>query len=209
MGTLIEGGTTIRDYDANLNTSGNHINFIVPVYVREGAIIPTVELEQYVGQLNQLGMPNPITLNIYPGQSGFYNMYLDDGVSRSSAPTEAHPAEFGGDEQAKGEYRQTQISHTYTAAQSREIKVVRVHDNYTPKYEKYFFVAILHDPSETKGISGCLNNVKIAGLVVNKVPDGSALAASSVNAWYYNDSINISFIKVFDSSSISLVVEYH
>lgn len=215
LGLPIEGGTTIRDYDANLNTYGNHINFIVPVYVREGAIIPTVELEQYVGQLNQLGMPNPITLNIYPGQSGFYNMYLDDGVSRSSAPTEAHPAEFGGDEQAKGEYRQTQISHTYTAAKSREIKVVRVHDNYTPKYEKYFYVAILHDPSEKTSFTGSLKSIKIAGQVVNMVPGGTidqrsaALAASPVNAWYYNESINISFIKVFDNSSITIEAEYN
>jgi hypothetical protein len=38
----------VRDFDANLNLSGNHINFIVPIYVRAGAIIPTIELEQYV-----------------------------------------------------------------------------------------------------------------------------------------------------------------
>jgi len=75
LASLVEGGTTIRDFDANLNLEGKHINFIVPIYVRSGAIIPTLELEQYVGELNQQGKPNPITLNIYPGQSGEYTMY--------------------------------------------------------------------------------------------------------------------------------------
>jgi alpha-glucosidase len=49
LGNKIEGGTTIRGFDAGLYLSGNHINFIVPVFVRAGAIIPTIELEQYVG----------------------------------------------------------------------------------------------------------------------------------------------------------------
>ena len=80
LGSAVEGGTTVRDFDANLNLGDNHINFIVPVYIRAGAIIPTIELEQYVGQLNELGKENPITLNIYPGKNGEYTMYLDDGV---------------------------------------------------------------------------------------------------------------------------------
>lgn len=46
---MYEGGTTIN-YDAGLY-SGNqrHIPFIVPLFVREGGIIPTIELEQWVG----------------------------------------------------------------------------------------------------------------------------------------------------------------
>ena len=63
-----------------------HIPYIVPMYVRAGAIIPTVEIEQYVGEKNEKGMPNTITLNIYPGEQGEYTMYLDDGVSRPSQP---------------------------------------------------------------------------------------------------------------------------
>lgn len=50
-----EGGSTIRDFDSNINTFGSHINFIVPLFVREGAIIPTVEIEQWVGQKNEKG----------------------------------------------------------------------------------------------------------------------------------------------------------
>ena len=216
LGSVVEGGTTIRDFDANLNTTDNHINFIVPIYVREGAIIPTVELEQYVGQLNEQGKPNPVTLNIYPGQCGSYNMYLDDGVSRSSASVDAHPVDFGGSEDAKGEYRQTNILHQYTSPKTREITIERIHDNYTPPLETYFFVAILHDPAEQKGGNGPLVNIKIndtdIALITGSSPDQKAngLLYATVNAWYYNETINISFIKVLDNASkITLTATYN
>ncbi|MFM2027780.1 MAG: hypothetical protein RLZZ339_2497 [Cyanobacteriota bacterium] len=209
LASLVEGGTTIRDFDANLNLEGKHINFIVPIYVRLGAIIPMIELEQYVGELNQQGKPNPITLNIYPGQSGEYTMYLDDGVSRSSAVDK--PEEQGGDPLAKSEYRQTQITHQYIAPKNREIKIERIHDKYTPKYETFFFVAILHDPSETQGSSGSLNKVILNNQEIQKLGNGdyNALNGASLNAWYYNPTINISFIKVFDNlPSVTITLEY-
>jgi alpha-glucosidase len=211
LASLVEGGTTIRDFDANLNLEGKHINFIVPIYVRSGAIIPTVEIEQYVGELNQQDKPNPITLNIYPGQSGEYTMYLDDGVSRSSAVDK--PEEQGGDPQARSEYRETKITHEYTDPEqnTRQIKIERIHDNYTPQYETFFFVAILHDPSETQGSSGSLNNVILNNQEIQQLGNGdyNALNGASVNAWYYNPTINISFIKVFDNiSSITMTLEY-
>ena len=211
LGAAVEGGTTVRDFDANLNIKDNHIQFIVPVYVRAGAIIPTIELEQYVGQLNREGKPRPITLNIYPGDKGAYTLYLDDGVSRSSASLDAHPIEFGGDSQAKGEYRQTDITHNFDG-KTRKIKIERVHDNYTPPMEKYFFVAILHDPAETKGVSGCLKSVTIGGQKVELITGataeqrGNTLIASSNNAWYYNENVNISFIKVFDNNPIINII---
>ncbi len=210
LGAATEGGTTVRDFDANINLNDNHIHFIVPMYVRAGAIIPTIELEQYVGQLNAEGKPNPITLNVYPGAQGEYTMYLDDGVSRSSAPK----AEVD-DENANDEYRETKITHHYTSHKTREINVERIHDGYTPKYEQYFFVAILHDPGEAKGNSGPLKGVKIDGQQVHAIAGDSpeqpaeSLNASANNAWYYNKSINISFIKVFDNaSSITINLDY-
>jgi alpha-glucosidase len=212
LGSAVEGGTTVRDFDANLNLNGTHINFIVPIYVRAGAIIPTIELEQYVGQLNQSGRPNPITLNIYPGKGGEYTMYLDDGVSRSSAP-QGDP-DRGADEQARSEYRETKIEHAYTG-KTRKISVNRIHDGYTPELEKYFFVAILHDPLETKTAGGCVKSVNIAGDKVELITGGTAAQRSntlnlrSSNGWYYNENINTSVIKVFDDSpSIAITAEY-
>lgn len=206
LGAAVEGGTTIRDFDANINTEGTHINFIVPIFVRAGAVIPTIELEQYVGQLNAEGKANPITLNVYPGQTGTYTMYLDDGISRTSAPPEQVD-----DEMAKGEYRETNISHEYISEKVRRITVKRGHDNYKP-FEEFFFVAILHDPGEKKGNFGPLFSLTVAGQKLEPVTNGnidqraSAVNSSTNNAWYYNDSINTSFIKVFDNSS-EIVIE--
>lgn len=219
---VIEGGTTIRDFDANLNMENNHIQFIVPVYVREGAIIPSIELEQYVGQLNEEGKDNPFTLNIYPGKKGSYTMYLDDGISRNSASKKNHPKELGGDEYANDEYRKIQIDHKCTSdnQKTREIKVDCLYNGYTPK-ENYFFVSILHDPKEIKtdDIHGCLKNIKIGSQSINLISNGSVedrsntLGNSSENAWYYNNNINTSFIKVINDfsnkSDVVITVEYN
>ena len=96
LNSKIEGGKTIRGFDASLNAKVDHIDFIVPIYVKEGAIIPTIEVEQYVGEKHKLGQANPITFNIYPGSSHLkgYSAYLDDGVSLSSESSLVHPHEF-------------------------------------------------------------------------------------------------------------------
>jgi alpha-glucosidase len=224
LAPAVEGGTTVRGFDARLYNTPDHIGFIVPIYVRAGAILPTLELEQYVGERNSNGQPNPITLNIYPGEQGEYTMYLDDGISRSSAPKDAPQYKNSEDERrySNSEYRETRISHTYidNDKKIREIKVERIHDNYTPKFEEYFFVAILHAPDEPK--SGPLKSIKFDGqevrLITGNTPEQRAdeLSAFSENAWYYNESIYISFLKVFDDSrsleddgkTIKITVEY-
>ena len=68
------------------------------IYVREGAIIPKRELEQYIGELHSAGKENPITFIIYPGRDSTYTLYLDDDGVTSKAET-------------KDEYRLTTISH--------------------------------------------------------------------------------------------------
>ncbi|MBW4497603.1 MAG: DUF5110 domain-containing protein [Oscillatoria princeps RMCB-10] len=212
LGEAYEGGTTIRQFDAHLSGDPNHIPFIVPIFVRWGAIIPMIEVEQYVGERNSKGLLNPITLNIYPGASGQYTMYLDDGISRASEPAES--VVYDGDDLANSEYREVEIKHSKTGS-TRLITVERKHDKYTPK-EEFFFVAILHDPWEPKGSSGCLKSVTIDGQKLDEIagvsPDELAhkLSGSTSNAWYYNPNINTSFVKVFDRSSrIEIKAEYN
>jgi alpha-glucosidase len=229
--SAVEGGTTVRDYDAHIDDNPDHIGFIVPIYVRAGAIIPTLELEQYVGQLNVLNQPNPLTLNIYPvnlppeqdatpvGRRYEYVMYLDDGVSRSSAPKEAPQHRLSGDEWANSEYREVHITHTYLDRQTREFRVERTHDNYRPQFETYFFIAVLHDPAEPKGDMGPLRAISIqrdgnrqtVNSITARTPEqrAEALKASTSDAWYYNELINISFIKVIDDNKlITLIADY-
>jgi alpha-glucosidase len=200
----VEGGTTARDFDAGLYLDGAHIGFLLPTYVRAGAIIPTIELEQYVGERNRHGRLNPITLNVYPGGAGTYTMYLDDGVSRSSAPVlydnfNEH-LKRGGDSDAKGEYREVLVTQKYTGEASREIRVRRIHDGYRPPYEDYFFVAILHDPSESNAPSAIQFAGKPLAALTGGTPEERAdrLGANRESAWYYNENLRISFVKVFD-----------
>ena len=102
------------------------------------------------------------------------------------------------DPKANDEYREILITNKYTGEKTREIKVNRVHDGYTPM-EDFFFVAILHDPTEQKGEHGPLQEVTMEGKPQQMVSDNGALWGSPNNAWYYNADINISFIKVFDN----------
>jgi len=208
----IPGGATIYAYDAHINRDPNHIPAIVPVFVRAGAVVPTVEVEQYVGERHRAGLPHPITLNIYPGATGTYVMYLDDGESRSSAP-EGDPA-LGADPAARSEYREVHITHAHTAASRRTIRVVRKQDKFTPK-EDFYFVAILHDPGEVSGPNGPLTTVAVDGLRIPLVAGLTAeersrgLGGSTANAYYYNEGIRISFIKVFDTGpAMSIELQY-
>ncbi len=151
-------------------------------------------------------------------------MYLDDGVSRSSAlPTEELP---GSDEMGKGEYRAVQIRHTgYPNPnfdnKTRTISIERIHDHYTP-FEKYFFVAILHDPSElpkressnkrsSSPLKSALVNEQEIPLITGDTPEKRAnqLKNSPKNGWYYNENIDVSFIKVFDTTErFTLKLDY-
>jgi alpha-glucosidase len=157
----VKGGTTIHYY-ADLS--------LVPIYVREGAIIPMRELEQYVGELSS----NPLTVNIYPGRDDNYQLYLDDG-----ATTEAQNQE---------KYRLVEVTHK-TLTSKRLVTVKRLVDNYHPS-EAYFFVALLQTSPPQK--------VVVQGLSVPDVFTPEQLSVSPVNSYYWNADVQITFIKVTD-----------
>ena len=152
---------------------------LVPMYVRAGGILPMRETEQWVGQLPQ----NPLTINIYPGPDSSYNLYQDDGISR--------------DAETLGRFRLTQISHTGTQ-NGQSIRMQRLQDNFTPACP-FYFVALpgtIHPTTITLGGSG-LSDV---GNPVN-------LAAANASAYCWNASIQVTFIKVFDTAAdVTLVV---
>ncbi|MEN8906146.1 MAG: TIM-barrel domain-containing protein, partial [Clostridiales bacterium] len=209
----IAGGSTI-DYDASIKyewgsmnpDDDKHLDFLVPLYVRAGAILPTIELENYVGEKEF----NPVTLNVYPGPTGTYSMYQDDGESRSSA----HKKNF--DSASKGEYRETKITHKYSDINRREIKIEWPHNNYKPN-ENYFYLSILHDPNEN--ITNPINKIHIQSNNINYnegdvycLGKGSTDLANWLNectdnAWYYNNEINISFIKIVLPEALSNLKE--
>ena len=146
---------------------------LVPIYVRAGAILPMRELEQYVGQLPQ----NPLTINVYPGPDSIYRLYQDDGISFDAEDKQA--------------FRLTEISHRGVAG-GQDIRVQRLQDGYTPP-EPFYFVALpgtVHPSSVT-----------VAGTAVMDVGSPVNLDASTADAYYWNASIQVTFIKVFDTSA--------
>jgi alpha-glucosidase len=161
----VDGGTLIPNWYAPLD--------LMPIYVREGAILPFRELEQYVAQLPQ----NPLTFNIYPGRDSAYTLYQDDGITTEAAKN--------------GCYRLTEISHRGIPG-GQDIRVRRTSDKYTPP-EPFYFVALpgTRHPS----------SVTVAGAPLRDVQSPVNLAASTANAYYWNASIEVTFIKVFDTAA--------
>jgi alpha-glucosidase len=144
----------------------------VPIYIRAGAILPMRELEQWIGQMPQ----NPITINIYPGPDSTYRLYQDDGISF--------------DAQDHQTFRITEISHTGIAG-GQSVRIHRTQDNYHPP-EPFFFVAFCgtRHPS----------SVSLAGAGLPDVGGPDALIAAAANAYYFNASIQVTFVKIFDTS---------
>jgi alpha-glucosidase len=147
---------------------------LVPIYVRAGAILPFCELEQWVGQLNSQNLPNPITFNVYPGPDRSFDLYLDDGIS-TNAP-----------------HRLTRVSQR-SGSGARAVRLERVRDNYAPR-EAHYFVAFL-------GESQAPGTLSVGGAQLPNVGTPQALAESTVSAYYWNQSIQVTFAKVFDTAS--------
>jgi alpha-glucosidase len=177
------------------NAGGQSINWyvpldIVPVYVRAGAIIPRRELEQYVGESAAAGKYCPLTFDIYPGPDNTHILYLDDKVS-----TDAQ-------DPAKKAYRLTKISQSSAVPGQQIVRVKRLFDQYTPQ-EPFYYVALLKTTQPTSVIG---NHGAVP--LINAESDqasADALAASATDAYYYNQSLQTSFIKVFDADSDSIL----
>ena len=74
---------------------------------------------------------------------------------------------------------------------SRQVRVARVHDNFTPA-ARFFFVAILG--SITKPVS-----VNRDGAMLADVGNPTNLDSAPVDAFYWNESIQIVFAKIVDN----------
>lgn len=148
---------------------------IVPMYVREGAIVPLLNVEQYVGELKS----NPITFQIYPGKDSVYTLYQDDEVSTNA--------------ETQGEYRVTEISHQ-GIEQGQVIEVKRTYDRYTPP-EEYYYIALLGTTAPAT-VRTLINGQTVE--LSNLGADPEALSGSGQNAFYHNASLQTTFIKIFD-----------
>ncbi|KAF7546076.1 hypothetical protein G7Z17_g8689 [Cylindrodendrum hubeiense] len=111
----VSGGTTVY-YGCGIpngNDNPSQIAFVTPVYIRGGAIIPQIDVRQSIEE----GDLNPPTIHIYPGDKKTeYSMYLDDGVSRDSAPAylpqykHRHAGHDDDSAEAKSKFREVKIT---------------------------------------------------------------------------------------------------
>ncbi|KAH7002467.1 glycosyl hydrolases family 31-domain-containing protein [Ilyonectria destructans] len=87
-----DGGSRI-EYSCLISDQDTQIPYITPMYIREGGIIPKIQVRDYIPDPSLPKQdPNPITLHVYPGKNNSYSMYLDDGISRDSAPSSHVPS---------------------------------------------------------------------------------------------------------------------
>lgn len=155
---------------------------VVPVYVRAGAVVPRRELEQYVGESVDKGGFCPLTFDIYPGPTSTHTLYLDDKVSNMNK---------------KGVYRTTDITQSMSTAGVQSVRVHRTYDGYTPA-EPFYYVALLSQKPTNVQLDGVALPLIDAG---NDNASANTLAASTVNAYYYNASLNATFVIIFDTSA--------
>jgi alpha-glucosidase len=179
LSDAVPGGTYIASYFADLDR--------VPIYVRAGALLPFRELEQWVGQM----AANPLTLNFYPGpdrwnDSQAYQLYQDDGRSLDAAAGRYRLSRI---------YQRTTVAGTVT---TRQLRVARAHDAYQPP-AGFYFGALLGS------VALATTQVTRDGAAVPRLSDPGALQASASDAWYWNQSVNIVFVKLFDTRSDSTV----
>ncbi len=168
----VPGGTEVQAYYADLTR--------VPIYVRAGAILPFGELEQWVGQL----AANPLTVNFYPGpdrwdDAAAYEIYQDDGISPAAQ---------------QGSFRLTRVYQRTLNNQggvTRQVRLARVVDNYQPP-APFNYLAILGSITSARQVSRDGNRLPNVG-------NPGALASSGGDAWYWNQSVNIVFVKIFDN----------
>jgi alpha-glucosidase len=210
LDSVVTGGTEVvyrASLGFDLDNNPAQVRYLLPLYVRAGAIIPMLRLEQYVGQLNRQREPNPITFHIYPGQRGDYVLYLDDGETRAAAHPDLPQFRFNEEERrvASAEYRETRVSHERVASTRRRISVERLLDGYTPKYETYFYVALLHEAGDRSGSEGPVIDVTVNGRALRRV----LAEPSDSNAWWYDTSGRRTMLKLEDDqASLTIEVQY-
>ena len=161
---------------------------LVPVYVREGAILPIRQLTQYVDAEN----PNYLNFYIYPtskdvGDVTTYQLYQDDKVS----------TDFEKDE--GGKYRVTEISATKTSGgRSVQFENTYGYDVYTP-LEDHFYVSFL-------GITAAPSSVTVNGTVLTADAQNN-VESGTTNGYYYDSNNQKIVVKVYDSAK-DVSIEY-
>ncbi len=200
-----EVGLAPNTYDANKPPA-------IPVWVREGAIVPMWPA-QYYNSSNVLIKPNnlgntlknsttavtgPWTFDIYPSRKKATNfsMYEDDGLTR---------------DYKNNKFARTLITSDATQASGRFIvNIGATIGDYTGKPVKKTYIATIHTGIISPKKKPLSNGVKINGVVVSEKADSASLVSSSEGWWWNRIKNGVVYVKtqeVSTSSSVEMVVD--
>ena len=177
------------------NASGEYAQYYdpdlsrVPLFVKAGAIIPVRALENWIGESHSNDQDNPITFNFYPNNGGDYTssyiLYEDDNESIAYQDSEASA------------YRITEIN-AVRKNNKLTLNFKRTSDNFEPR-EKYFYLAIL-------GQENAPSSITINGQPYSTSGNAAHMNPADHDAWYYNQSLNTIYVKIFVSSTFNTLV---
>ncbi|KAG0639095.1 glycosyl hydrolases family 31-domain-containing protein [Tuber brumale] len=145
----IPGGSKF-EVGARIASEPAFLPIITPMFVREGGIIPQIEVRRHTDHIP--GIANPIFIHLYPGRkTNSYRMFLDDGVSRDSAPNayvdgekvtvaysstdEGNPcfADVDTDLEAKNKFREIVFEQSFNLQErTRALTITVPRDNFDP-----------------------------------------------------------------------------
>lgn len=143
---------------------------ILPIFVRAGAVIPTREVVQYIGEKDN----NPITFLVYPGIGSQHTLYLDDENTLKYK---------------QGVYRETVVSNTQIG-NAKIVKLDIVTNGYTPK-EKYSYIKLLNTNLPV--------SVQISKEEVKAAATMSELNSATANSYYFDTNEKATMVKIFDT----------
>ena len=171
----VAGGQVVKNYYAPLDPNYSPV---VPVYVREGAIIPFRRIRT-VDRPTESKSDN--TQNIPPGKASTYTMYLDDNGVTNNA--EKH-----------GTYRLVNISNDGAGTVSFE----REHDEFTPPEEclRVQYIGIKTKPSSVDEMAAHSSNANLMHSLVRKM-HGLGIQKNEV--------VTVSFVDDKTNTSISII----
>jgi hypothetical protein len=163
---------------------------VIPVWVREGAIVPMWP-EQYYNSSKQLQRPNSplqnpsipgiITVDAYPhrNKTTTFSMYDDDGLTR---------------EYKQGKFTRTEMSNQYSGG-IYEVNIGASVGDYTGKPASRTFMPTIHT-----GIIPTYKDQKPAAVTINGTPvaekaDSASLVASTEGWWWNSIKNGIAYVK--------------
>jgi alpha-glucosidase len=177
------GNNWVNYWTDAVYTGGASVNIpvnadTIPVLVKQGAVIPTQQIVQYINNYPITQNTNnaivPVSIHVYGGANGAFEYFDDDGVTYNYE---------------KGQYRSVVFTHT-SSATDEQIAVGAKQGSYAPADSNGVFA--FHGISWTP----VYVSVQSGDISANKVATTAALAGAAAPAWAWDNGLKQVLVKV-------------